>query len=247
MSTRTSSRPSPSRRPSRLVQLGGLVALAAIVVVVAIVASSSGGSKGSAAGSGGAGTVDSAPATALQGIPENGLVLGNPDAKVTLTEFVDLQCPICKQAAAQTMPTIFEDYVRSGKVKVQVHVLSFLGQDSVEAGRYAAAAARQNRLWPFIETFYGAQGTENSGYVTKDFLAAVADAANVDDAKAAAYASTPASTTFLEDANTAAQRFGVNSTPTFMVQRDGGQPTVVGSGLLDPSQLAQVLDRELAK
>jgi protein-disulfide isomerase len=174
-------------------------------------------------------------------------VLGNPDAKVTLTEFVDLQCPICKQAAAETMPTIFEDYVRTGKVKVQVHVLSFLGQDSVEAGRYAAAAAQQNRLWPFIETFYGAQGTENSGYVTKDFLAAVADAATVDDAKAAAYASTPASTTFLEDANAAAERFGVNSTPTFMVQRDGAQPTVVGSGLLDPAQLAQALDAALVK
>jgi protein-disulfide isomerase len=244
--TKTPSKPSPAKRPSRLVQLGALLALAAIVVVVAIVASS-GGSDGSSGDGGTTATIDSAPATALQGIPESGPVLGNPDAKVTLTEFVDLQCPVCAQAASQTMPTIIERYVRTGKVKVRVHVLSFLGEDSVEAGRYAAGAAQQNRLWPFIETFYGAQGEENSGYVTQDFLAAVAQAANVDDAKAAAYASTGRSQTFLEDANAAAETLGVNSTPTFLVQRGNGTPALLGSGQLDPAQLSQALDAELAK
>ena len=32
---------------------------------------------------------------ALKGIPQNGFVLGDPNAPVTLVEYIDLQCPIC--------------------------------------------------------------------------------------------------------------------------------------------------------
>ncbi len=45
----------------------------------------------------------------------------------------------------------------------------------------ALAAAEQDRYWNFIELFYANQGTENSGYVTDDFLTAVAEGAGVDD------------------------------------------------------------------
>ena len=102
-------------------------------------------------------------------------MLGDPDAPVTVTEYVDLQCPICAEASKQTLPTLINDYVRTGKVKLQARTLSFLGPDSVRAAQVAAGAREQGRLWPFLETFYAAQGTENSGYVTDDFLREVAD------------------------------------------------------------------------
>ena len=40
----------------------------------------------------------------LQGIPQNGMVLGDPQAKVTLIEFGDLQCPVCKGFSEEIIP-----------------------------------------------------------------------------------------------------------------------------------------------
>ena len=131
-----------------------------------------------------------APATTsslLAGIPERGGVLGDPKAPLTVTEYVDLQCPVCARAATTTVPALIRDQVRAGKVKLAVRTLHFLGPDSERAARVAAGAERQGRLWAFLEAFYARQGTENSGYVTDGFLRDVVDgrAASTPDARSA--------------------------------------------------------------
>jgi protein-disulfide isomerase len=159
-------------------------------------------------------------------------VLGDPKAPLTVTEYVDLQCPICAEASRQTLPWLVENYVRPGKAKLQLRALHFIGPDSVRAARVAAGAEQQGRLWPFAEAFYAAQGHENSGYVTDDFLRAVAKAAGVDANKALAAADGEPVLRFLEQANSDATRLGVDSTPTFTVARGDGAPKVIGSGVL---------------
>ena len=109
-------------RRRRLGLLGGAAALAAIVVAVAAIASSSGGAA--------APKVKPVESSLLAGIPERNGVLGDPNAKVTVTEFLDLQCPICAEASKQTLPTLINDYVRTGKVKLQARTLHFIGPDS---------------------------------------------------------------------------------------------------------------------
>ena len=106
----------------------------------------------------------------LAGIPQSGIYLGSPSAPVRLVEFADLQCPFCREYTLQTLPQLVQDYVRSGKVRMEFRDLAFLGKDSVTAGRHAAAAGEQNKLWNFIDVFYFNQGEENSGYVTPSFL-----------------------------------------------------------------------------
>jgi protein-disulfide isomerase len=172
----------------------------------------------------------------LAGIPERAGVLGDPKAPITITEYVDLQCPICADASKQTLPWLVENYVRTGKAKLDLRALHFLGPDSVKAARVAAGAKAQGRLWPFVEAFYAAQGAENSGYVTDDFLRDVAKAAGVDADKALDQADSEAALRFLEQANADATRLGVNSTPTFAV---GGK--VIGSGVLDRAAFEQAL------
>jgi protein-disulfide isomerase len=82
-------------------------------------------------------------AALFAGIPEHGGVLGHPSAPVTVTEYVDLQCPICAEASRTTLPALVKDYVRTGKVKLQGRTLHFIGPDSVRAARVAAGAERQ--------------------------------------------------------------------------------------------------------
>ena len=148
-------------RTKRLWRLGAVGAAAAVLVAGAIAVSRSGGAK------------PPAPVTTsslLAGIPERGGVLGDPQAPLTVTEYVDLQCPVCARAATTTLPALIRDQVRAGKVKLAVRTLHFLGPDSERAARVAAGAERQGRLWAFLEAFYARQGPENSGYVTDAFL-----------------------------------------------------------------------------
>jgi protein-disulfide isomerase len=218
----------------RLWRLLAALGAAAILVVAAVIVSASGGAKRADR------PVPPASAT-FRGIPERDGVLGDPRAPVTLTEYVDLQCPVCAVASRQTLPWLVEQYVRTGRAKLELRTLHFLGPDSERAARVAAGAERQGRLWPFVEAFYAAQGTENSGYVTDAFLRDVARAAGVDADRALAEADGEPALRRLERANADATRLGVDATPTFTVARDGATPRVVASGVPDRGTLKAAL------
>jgi len=217
-------------RRRRLWRLGIAAGVAAILVATAAAVSSSN---------------DAPPPTAnaasiVAGIPESNGVLGDPNAPITVTEYVDLQCPICAQASKETLPALIKDYVKTGKVKLQARTLSFLGPDSVRAAKVAAGAQAQGRLWAFLETFYASQGTENSGYVTDDFLREVASAAGVDADKALAFADKAQAQQALDSANSDAAAVKADSTPTFTIKRGDGPETIAGVGVTD---LSAELDR----
>ena len=45
-------------------------------------------------------------------------IIGNPDAPITIIEFSDFQCPFCARFHIQTLPTIMEEYIEKGDVKL---------------------------------------------------------------------------------------------------------------------------------
>jgi protein-disulfide isomerase len=220
---------------TRTRRLLAAAALAAVVVAAAAVASSSGGQPAAPV----------ATPALFRGIPEHGGVLGDPRAPVTLTEYVDLQCPVCAAAARETLPRLVRDYVRTGKAKLDVRTLSFIGPDSERAARFAAGAAEQRRLWPFLEAFYAAQGPENSGYVTDEHLRSVAAAAGVDAGAALEFAGSAAAQEPLNRANADAQRLGIDSTPAFTVARGDGAPRVLTAH--DARSVGAAIDAELGR
>jgi protein-disulfide isomerase len=228
-------------RRTRAWRLLAATGLAVVVAAVAALVSSSGGG-------GPAATAPPATqaATLFDGIQERNGVLGDPDAPLTVTEYVDLQCPVCAAAARETLPALVRDYVRTGKVKLEARTLHFIGPDSVRAARVAAGAERQGRLWPFLEAFYARQGQENSGYVTEAFLRSVAAASGVDAGAAMKAANGAQAHERLNRANADAQALGIDSTPTFTVARGDGKPHVLAAGAQDPATLAAALDKELA-
>jgi protein-disulfide isomerase len=207
-------------RRRRLGILGGVVALAAVVLVAAIALSSSGGDDEAPRAS--------APAASLAGIPQDGWVLGDPDAPVTVEEFADLQCPVCARFSEDALPQLVDEYVRAGRVRLVLRPLAFLGDDSVRGARAAAAAARQDRAWPFVERFYARQGEENSGYATDAFLREVAGGVQgLDVARLLRDREADAVTRDLERAQQDAERLGVQGTPSFAVGPTGGELRVV--------------------
>jgi protein-disulfide isomerase len=209
-----------ARRKRRLWQVGATLAVAIAAVAIIVLVSSSGGSDQKVSPKEGRSAQD-----AFGGIAQNGVTLGNPEAKVTLYEFADLQCPFCQEYTTKgAFHQIVEKYVKPGKVKMVWRNLTFIGGDSVTAARAAAAAGAQNRLWQFIDLFYANQGTENTGYVTDKFIADIAKGAGVDTGKL----NSDIGASFVEEqlgtAQQQASRYGINSTPAFLLQVGNGKP-----------------------
>ena len=45
-------------------------------------------------------------------------IIGNPDAAITIIEFSDFQCPFCAKFHIETLPTIMDEYINKGTVKL---------------------------------------------------------------------------------------------------------------------------------
>jgi protein-disulfide isomerase len=181
------------------------------------------------------------------GVPQDGIALGAPQAPATLIEFADLQCPWCGVYGRDVLPAIVERYVRPGTLRLELNVLTFVGEDSVRAGRIAAAAAQQDRFWDFTDAFYASQGEENTGYVSDAFLDRTGTAARVDMAAARAAQDGKAATQLLSDAQAAADRLQVKSTPSFFVQRRSGKLKPLEISELTPQAFSAALDEALAR
>jgi protein-disulfide isomerase len=205
------------RRALQLAAGAGFLAVLAVVVVVIIAGSGSGSGKG------GdptqiveAGAVDALLASS----PQQRLTIGKADAPVHLFEYGDLQCPYCKAFSEAEIPALIEGPVDAGKAKITFSNMLIIGPDSLPAGAAAIAAGEQGRGWNYIETFYRNQGEENSGYVTEDFLEAVARAAGVKDMTT--WNQRRKSKTVREEATktteSAEGKLGFHATPSFAIE-----------------------------
>ena len=84
---------------------------------------------------------------------------GDKNAKVTLIEFTDFQCPFCSRHLNQTAPQIDQDYIKSGKVRYvlrdfpiqSIHPLAF------KAAEAAHCASEQGKYWEMHEKLFGNQ------------------------------------------------------------------------------------------
>lgn len=184
-------------------------------------------------------SVDPYKATLSKMNLKNSPTHGPPDAKVTIVEFTDFQCPYCKNAHA-SMNQLLKDY--DGKVRVVYKSLPLAmhnwAQDSAVA---ATCVYEQNNdaFWKYADYFF-----QNQGAITKDTLNAkvfeLAKANNVDQEKLKACIDTKKTLPAVEADLQEAKALGLSSTPSFIVN---GR-TVVGA--VPVEQFKQIIDEALA-
>jgi protein-disulfide isomerase len=245
------------KRDSKLAPILAIVG-GAIVLVVALVVASQVGNNSNKSGSGNiqVGSVEEM----LKGVEQNGVYLGDSKAKLTLVEFSDPQCPYCAKWAGEVFPSLVQDYVKAGKLRIEYRGLRFVDdyvvngpKDSERQLRLALAAGLQNKLWNVVELeFLNQDTTENTGYATDSFLREIADAVgpdfNVD--KALAAADTNAVVPMLDTAKKlAAASFGKKlSTPSFLLMRAGStKPVKTIVGAQPYATFSAAIDAELSK
>jgi protein-disulfide isomerase len=84
---------------------------------------------------------------------------GSRDARLTLVEFSDYQCPFCGRHVRETMPQIDKEYVETGKVK---YVFLDLPLESIHKSAFKAAEAahcadEQGKYWEMHDRLFGNQ------------------------------------------------------------------------------------------
>ena len=217
----------------------------AVAVAVALILTS-------VLGGGNSSTVSSATKASvtslLQGIPQDGEFLGSAKAPVTFVEFVDPQCPYCDEYSKSVLPTLIRDYVRPGKVRIQMQLVPFIGPDSVKAARFVASASQQNKAWNVLTLLYDVQGRENSGWVTTDLLTKVGNSVSgLDVDKALQNVDTQEVVGQLNKAAAAWTNHGLRATPSFLLGQTGGQLQPFTPSSLAVEPFKQALDQALAQ
>jgi protein-disulfide isomerase len=226
--SRGRTRPAPTQPPRRRAVLLfvaiGVAAVALVAVFIGLQATS--------------GSSDKVPERVSTG---QGRVLGDPNAPVTVVEYADFQCPVCKRAETAVRAQLEKDYVQSGKVNIEFRMYPFIGQESFNAAQAADAAGDQGKFWEYHDALFNAQGSENGGNFTYDKLVAIAKQVGLDVPK---FEETLSSNVHLADIQKeadAAHAAGVSSTPTFFI---GGKKIV---GVQAYSEFKSAIADALAK
>ena len=188
-----------------------------------------------------------ATAALFRGIPQRLNQLGNTNAKVTMIEFADPQCPYCQRFALDVLPTIVKEYVRTGKVKLVLFAINILGPNSDNGLRGIYAAGLQGKLWNFADLLYKSQGAENSGWITDDLLRQTGNSIpGLDTSRLLADRFSPEVNSAITASSQQASNARIGGTPTFFAGRTGGTLQQMAISSLTPDAFRPTLD-SLAK
>jgi protein-disulfide isomerase len=242
-----------AKRRARLTQLGIVATVVVVAVVVILIATGGGGSKKVAPHSTAANETVTAVNTLIDGIPQSGNALGDPNAPVTLQYFGDLECPICKEFTLGALPSIIQKWVRTGKVRIEYHSMETATRDPevFKTQQIAAyAAGKQNKAWNFIETFYHEQlpeEEEDAGGVTESYIQGIAQQVpGLDLATWTSDRSDPALANEVEADKQAANNEGFTGTPSFLIGKTGGQMSKLGEvPLTEPAGFDEAIEKLL--
>ena len=236
-------KPPPRRAGARnrnlLIAAAGAVGVVAVLVVVSIVVTG-GGDNGSTTTTGGSSAL-------FAGIPQQGTTLGAPSAPVTLVQFEDMQCPVCREYQEDGFSGVVDEYVRPGKVKLRFAGLAFLGSDSEKALSHVLAAGKQGKLWQYVDALYTNQGAENSGWVTDELLERLAGDVGLDWARLQQDAASSEVKQEAQASAAEAARLQVPGTPSFFVQIGNGQPYHVQPNSFAIDEFRTILDDALGQ
>ncbi|QQS22530.1 DsbA family protein [bacterium] len=174
-------------------------------------------------------------------IPRYKSQLGSDDAKVTVIEFADFQCPFCGEWHKTIFPKMESEYIQTGKVKFIYWDLAFLGDESIKAAEAAVCAKDQGKFWEYHDRLFDGQFGENQGAFSDDNLKKIALELGVDSVIFNKCFDTRLYKDLIEESNNLSQKYGVNSTPTVFING------IRTEGVMPYENYKQIIDSELAK
>ncbi len=168
-------------------------------------------------------------------------ILGNPSASITIVEFGDYQCHQCYNWFHNTKPSLFENYVDTGKANFVFVDLAFLGRDSAKAAQASYCAEDQGRYWDYHNLLYTSQEPKiDNGWASPERLKAFAFSLGLDMELFEICLDSGKYSKRVEYNIDEARKHGVKGTPGFFIVGPEGQQQI--GGAQPYSVFKQVLD-----
>lgn len=165
-------------------------------------------------------------------------VLGEADAPVTIIEYASATCPHCATFHKDTFPAIKKDYIETGKVRFIFREFPF--DDLALAAFMLARCAPEDKYFPLLDVLFEQQQTWARSN-PKDELFKIAQLAGFSrESFEACLQNEEVAKGVIDIRNTAAESYGVNSTPTFFINGE----ELKGSQSLD--EFRKVIDKAAA-
>jgi protein-disulfide isomerase len=168
--------------------------------------------------------------------PLGDVVLGNPDAKVTVIEYASLTCSHCGRFHNETFPQLKAKYIDTGKIRFISREFVFDRDVLALAGFMLARCNGNDRYYAMLDLLFEQQ--RNWAFVEKPLDALyriVRQAGFTQESAEACLKRQDLYEAINQVRNHAAQRLGVNSTPTFFIN---GQ---MRSGALTIAEFDEIL------
>jgi Protein-disulfide isomerase len=208
----------PKKGPNPVIIGAVIAAVVIMAVVVAIVMGTSGKSDGTAASAQPSGAV----AADAGGILANA-VPAKSNAP-TLDLYEDFQCPVCGQFEKAMGPSI-TTMVAAGEVKLIVHTLSFLDDNlkndsSKRSANAVACAADAGKFLEYHAAVFAAQPAQEGAGYTDAQITEFANTAGITGPALTTWQKCTSSgqhAQYVRDTQSAAEKAGVNSTPTLQL------------------------------
>ncbi len=168
-------------------------------------------------------------------------VRGSADAKVTIVEFGDYQCPKCDQWFKNEEPTIKTNYIDTNKANLYFMDFPFLGADSPIAAQAAYCANDQGKYWRYHDYLYQNQGGIQSGWASASNLKSAAATMGLDTSQFNSCLDSGKYADRVSHNKAVGTSLGVQGTPAFFIigpngttkEIDGPQPASTFSSVID--------------
>ncbi len=102
-----------------------------------------------------------APPQPLRISADDDPVRGDPNAPITIIEFSDYQCPFCARFHVQTLPSLMEEYINTGKVNFVYRdfPIQRIHPNALPAAVAAECADEQGKYWEYHDTLFEKQSS----------------------------------------------------------------------------------------
>ena len=160
---------------------------------------------------------------------EGSIIMGSPNAKITIVEFGDYQCTFCYKFHDETMKKITDEYIKTNNVNFVYKDFPLNGEQSILASEATYCAEKQNKFWEYHNTLYNNWGGENTGWITENVLLGFARdlEMNLDD-----FSQCLENSEFRQkvlDNEQFGREIGINATPSFLIFDDNEIYRIIGA------------------
>lgn len=95
-------------------------------------------------------------ANALSPVTDDDHIRGNPDAKITMIEFSDFECPFC-QRHAPTLQAILDQYGDDVRLVYRHFPLTSIHPNAAKAAEASECAGEQGKFWEYHDLLFANQ------------------------------------------------------------------------------------------